>query len=597
MTRNLKDNFKSAIIDFSKNVNKLETNINYTVPIIICIYIGDSTYQELSKEMQDTFVSSFNLKPIFSEIQYDNKQFAKLKAELKQRIKSIGEQVDSNSSNIYIVFCGLMHDPIYKEINCEECINNIENAINGINSLNIILNKISFYGIFSQDYTDIDYKCTYDFIMKGKKIFKSIYHLEKLFYQNEYTKICRTIASNMILDRFDMNQNSDDYCWKSIALHELRTVELVLCKLLLQSYELQISDNEMYDENIDLFNELRDNLDKQLNNLFPYKDSSIVLYLPLKYYKKQKRKKTFKSIFFRESDEEYNFNDVLIDTSQIEKFVHDTINNKELLLSDYEDFIKQLISALSIIHKDTSLLQNLLFKVIDNIIIAEQGLFKQKENYTDDSLPNYLKKMYQIEFNKQLSKRKINFLEKIKNLIKNSQSEEMISECINLNNIIKDLVSQNNLIRNSLVDLIRNDFGGNLLVEETKFEITINTHLNEDIKNIFLDLDINQLKYYLNQEDLFNRALERFISNSLKDAVNLHNIGRAENGVENLENIQMFLLLNPNNKISNQTRKMINENQNLIIDEGYMYQRNSFQIISIRKYKTHLGISNYKSKG
>ena len=173
----------------------------------------------------------------------------------------------------------------------------------------------------------------------------------------------------------------------------------------------------------------------------------------------------------------------------------------------------------------------------------------------------------------------------------------MISECINLNNIIKDLVNQNNLIRNSLVDLIRNDFGGNLLVEETKFEITINTHLNEDIKNIFLDLDINQLKYYLNQEDLFNRALERFISNSLKDAVSLHNIGRVENGVEDLENIQMFLLLNPNNKISNQTRKMINENQNLIIDEGYMYQHNSFQIISIRKYKTHLGISNYKSKG
>ena len=30
--------------------------------------------------------------------------------------------------------------------------------------LNIILNKISFYGIFSQDYTDIDYKCAYDFI-------------------------------------------------------------------------------------------------------------------------------------------------------------------------------------------------------------------------------------------------------------------------------------------------------------------------------------------------------------------------------------------------------------------------------------------------
>ena len=59
MTRNLKDNFKSAIIDFSKNVNKLETNINYTVPIIICIYIGDSTYQELSKEMHDTFISSF----------------------------------------------------------------------------------------------------------------------------------------------------------------------------------------------------------------------------------------------------------------------------------------------------------------------------------------------------------------------------------------------------------------------------------------------------------------------------------------------------------------------------------------------------------
>ncbi|WP_304960392.1 hypothetical protein [Thomasclavelia cocleata] len=597
MTRNLKDNFKSAIIDFSKNVNKLETNINYTIPIIICIYIGDSTYQELSKEMHDTFISSFNLKPIFSEIQYDNSQFVKLKFELKQQIKSIGEQVDLNSSNIYIVFCGLMHDPIYKEINYEECINSIENAINGINNLNIILNKISFYGIFSQDYTDIDYKCAYDFIMKGKKVFKSIYHLEKPFYQNDYSKICRTIASNMILDKFDMNQDSDDYCWKSIVLHELRTVELVLCKLLLQSYEDQISDNEMYDENIDLFNELRGNLDKQLNNLFPYKDSSIVLYLPLKYHTKQKRKKTFKNLLFGENDEEYSFNDALIDASQIEKFVYDTVNNKELSLSDYENFIRQLISALSVIHKDTSLLQNLLFKVIDNTIVTEQELFKQMENYIDDSLSNYLKKMYQIEFNKQLSKKKINFLEKIKKLIKNSQSEDMISECINLNNIIKDLVNQNNLIRNSLVDLIRNDFGGNLLVEETKFEITINTHLNEDIKNIFLDLDINQLKYYLNQEDLFNRALERFISNSLKDAVSLHNIGRVENGVEDLENIQMFLLLNPNNKISNQTRKMINENQNLIIDEGYMYQHNSFQIISIRKYKTHLGISNYKSKG
>ena len=241
-------------------------------------------------------------------------------------------------------------------------------------------------------------------------------------------------------------------------------------------------------------------------------------------------------------------------------------------------------------------MQNLLFKVIDNTIVAEQSLIKQKENYIDDSLPDYLKKMYQIEFNKQLSEKKIGFLEKIKYLIKNSQSKKMISECVNLNNIVKDLVNQNNLIRNCLIDLIRNDFGGNLLIEETKFEIAINTRLNEDIKNIFLNLDINQLKHYLNQEDLFNRTLERFISNSLKDAVKLHNIGRVENGVEDLENIQMFLLLNSNNRISNKTRKMISENQNLIIDEGYIYQHNSFQIISIRKYKTHLGISNYKSK-
>ena len=41
------------------------------------------------------------------------------------------------------------------------------------------------------------------------------------------------------------------------------------------------------------------------------------------------------------------------------------------------------------------------------IIVTEQELFKQKENYIDDSLSNYLKKMYQIEFNKQLSKKKI----------------------------------------------------------------------------------------------------------------------------------------------------------------------------------------------
>lgn len=596
MTRNLKDNIKSTIIDFSKNINRLETNINYTVPIIICIYIGDNTYQVLGKEMQDAIISTFDLKPIFSEIQYDNNQFDKLKLELKQQIKFIGEQVDLNSNNIYIIFCGLMHDLIYKEINCEKCINNIESAINEINNLNVVLNKISFYGIFSQDYTDSDYGCAYDFILKGKKIFKSIYHLEKPFYHNDYTKICRAIASNMILDKFDMDQNSDDYCWKSVVLHELRTVELVLCKLLLQSYEVQISDSEMYDENTDLFNELRDNLDKQLNNFFPYKDSSVVLYLPLKYYKKIKKKKTFKSFLFGENYEEYNYYDALIDASQMEKFVYDTINNKELSISDYENFIRELISTLSVIHKDTNLLQNLLFKVIDNTIVAEQSLIKQKENYIDDSLPDYLKKMYQIEFNKQLSEKKIGFLEKIKYLIKNSQSKKMISECVNLNNIVKDLVNQNNLIRNCLIDLIRNDFGGNLLIEETKFEIAINTRLNEDIKNIFLNLDINQLKHYLNQEDLFNRTLERFISNSLKDAVKLHNIGRVENGVEDLENIQMFLLLNSNNRISNKTRKMISENQNLIIDEGYIYQHNSFQIISIRKYKTHLGISNYKSK-
>lgn len=594
MSADLKNEIKKDIVEFSRKINKLDTEINYTPPIIINIYIGKESCQQLGLKIADAYNHAFSLKLIQTEIEYDYKNTI-LKDELIQRLTNISEKVNLKSANIYLVFCSLMHDPVYKEMNIEECINQIETDINEIKNLDINLNKTAFYGIFSQNKKNETYQFVYNFLTKAKILFKAIYHLEIPFYINNYTGICRTIALNTILDKYNMKQYGDEYCWQSIYLHELRTVELVLCKLLLQNYENQISDSNMYDENADFLNDLREIVVKQLEILFPYRDSSIALYLPLKFYQHEREKKGVFSFLLKSKKDEYNFQDALSDDSQMQQFVYEMINDKKLNIKDYEIFVKNIVLSLPVIHKDINLLQNLLFEAIENTINSEQLATKQKINNVNvNSLQEYIKNVYQIEFNRQLSERKITFLKEIKVLIRNGQTVDGGLEFVNLSQIVKDIIDQNNQMRNCLIDLIRNDFGGNLLVDQTKFEVNITSYLNENIKNILQMLDISQLKKYLSQDSLFDRTLEKFINDSLKDAVNFHNIGKIGNGVEELENIQMTMLLNMNEEMSKHTKALLERRENILIDKNNMYLHNSFQIISSRSYKTYKGIINYK---
>lgn len=585
-----KENIKNEINSFCNGFLNARYAGFVNAPVVMAIYLGKDTYDRVNASLKDAFTISFNIKPSLYEIQISSEIHKREFVEtFKQNITEVSRQ-GKKYDDIRIIFVAMMDDPFFEEVD-DQLIAEIGDAFSELDNFGLDVNKKAFYGLFDQNKTDKNYQYAYQFIEKGKDIWKNIYHIEIPFVAQDVAKEAELIALNLVRDDYQMRQDeSDGYSWSSLCLHYLKISEFITCRLLKEIYIRQVDGNH-----IDT-NDLNQGINQALENFFKQylsvSDNKSYLYVPLTFQNVTEPKKT-KGFFGRKKQNiQPVYNHVLKSEGVIKDLVKQIFENICFDESQYAEMIEKIITSSTSLDANSVYIGqeiiNVLEKRIENIDQQQEQMSKRFVSHTNIMYVNkYLKDEYDyyLNFYKFDKEREI-----IQHII------EIISNENNLKLAIDDIVKKNHQYANILDELTLSEYGGTL--DELQVKNLPVFQVNQSVKDILDNIDSQFIADIVDDHQSLIERLKLFLNHTLLQEVqNKHNLGVVHNNFTDIQPINSFILLTPQLNSDNDISVLLQDYLHLLTNVNDIFRDNSFFIISSRNYNSDQYIVKYKRGG
>jgi hypothetical protein len=583
-----KDNIKKDINTFCSEISSLKYTGYVNAPVVIVIYLGDDTFSKVNASIKDAFTTSFSIKPSIYEIRIQADAVSEQIVDtFKDAIKEVSSQ-GKNFDDIRIAFITLMDDSLYNHDNL--ClVDELINAFEELNYYGLDLTKKAIYGLFNQNRMKENYKYAFEFINKGKNLWKNIFHIEIPFVEQSLTTQGQLIALNIIRDNYTMKQDTNNgYRWTSLYLHYLKISEFITCQLLRNIYGHQIDGANI--EESDWNKNINNILDQLFHNLLNVNSYECYQYVPLKYQQPIVEKETgFFSLFKKKEEKPVYYSKVLKEDDVIKKLVEQLYGDISLDDQSYSQIIEEIIcSATSIDTNSTNIGKHIIRVLndrVDNINMRLLQLSEKKvSNSNIENIEDYLEDEYKYY-------QEINMLKKEKEIVE--QIVVNISNDLVLKQVIEEIVNKNRKYADVLDELALTEYGGTL--DTIKFKELPTFKVNQSVNEILKDIDKHFVNNIVdNKKELLDR-LKQFLDHTMfKEVMNKHNLGSINKTFTNIQPIFSYLLLAPNLNNDSQVDSLVHNYENLLKDINDIYRDNSFFVISTRNYDSDQYIINYK---
>lgn len=584
-----KEIIKKEINQFCNKISSSKYSGYVNVPVIITVYLGKETYDRVNASFKDAFTTSFSIQPNLYEMLIEA---ATTKAEIVDNIKNAIIEVSSQGKSyddIRIAFITMMDDLFYKQDQLG-IIDELVEAFKELEYLDLDLSKKSFYGLFDQNKMKENYKNVFEFVNKGKDLWRNIFHIEIPFVDRVITKQTQLIALNLIRDDYTMIQDSNtDYRWMSLHLHYLKISEFITCRLLREIYGKQIDakniNSETWNTNVNVI------LDNLFDAMLRIDDVNSYQYVPLKYQEPiiHKSKKSF-SLFNRNHQEVIPiYNNVLKDENIIKNLVSQLYDSISINTESYSSIIEQIISAsTSIDPNSTNIGDQIISILVNKIENIEQQLVQLNEKGISASNIKDVDSYLNDEF---IFYQKIKVLNKEKEIIK--QIIENISNDIILKQITNEIVTKNRIYANILDELTLTEYGGTL--ESLHIQNLPVFKVNQSVAEILMSIDKGFVIDIINNNQSLTKRLQLFLNHTIQNEVpHKHNLGMINKNFTHIQPIISYLLLTSDANNNQDLNDLTRNHEKLIKNFNDMYRDNAFFVISTRNYDSDQYIVNYK---
>lgn len=566
-------------------------------PIVLMVYLGKETYDVVNASLKDAFTSSFREEPDVHEIWIANNRMdgMQIRDQLVNEIRMVADQGKSYD-DVKITFVTLMDDPLFEE-DCSELNQSICQALNELASYAISIRQTSIYGIFRQSIGNKkSYQHAFEFINRGKSMWKNIYHLEVSIFDSNINKYAQLLAANNMGDDYSMVQNleSEEYSWKSIYVHCLKVPELIIAKLLQTIYDGQINGKNI---NMDAWAK---NVDLELNvvfeRLFQKEEYHCEQYIPLNYHEEvQQEVAPSKWPFRKRNAVQQTVTDVEIikDQQSIAKLLDILYGSIELSEQEYEKIMEGIISAASSVDNNPINIAESIRKFLDRMIHDyESQLENEKAKmlfYKTDGtqVASHIQEVYSKQRNYLVIEKKIEIIRKLIGQLSNGTY---------LSKMIQNICEKNKEYTDFLNELIRNEYGG--ILQKVDFDMSSFPmfKVNQTPKEILMAIGNAALSQITNDSQIIYNNLEEFLNFtlSMKSLDKGHMLGQINGEYNQLEPIIPVLLVTPKKCQETQMENLLYKFSNLQVRTDELYRDNTFYVITSRLFASDRYISRYK---
>lgn len=582
-----KEIIKKDINAFCNELYSLEYSGYVNTPVVIVVYFGDESYQQVNASLKDAFTTSFNNAPSLKEIVINQ---AILKDEIVNEIKNAIMEIANQGksyNDIRIAFITLMNDVFYDQ-NSITIVDNLKEGFKELEYLGLNLSKKALYGLFNQNQMNHNYQNAFKFVEAGKEIWKNIFHIEIPFVDTNLTRQAQLIALNLIRDDYNMKQTDNEgYCWTSLYLHYLRISEFITCRLLREIYGKQIDsrfiDSETFEVNVNQV------LDKLFGDMLVVNERNSYQYVPLNYQAPEAPKKKGFSLFKKNTPEKIFYNKVLKDENVVKNLVDQLYENIAIDDHQYQEIIKQIISSSTSIDCDPGKIGKQIVQVLTSRIEKiDQNIFKLSGKKVIDSNLENVDRYLSDEYNYH---QQIIVLNKEKDILK--QIIKNISNDSVLKQIINEIVKKNHFYANILDELTLSEYGGTLEVLNVQNLPSFSVNLS--VKEILNNIDKQFVNDIINNNQSLSQRLKLFLNHTvLNDVSYKHSLGIINRNFTDIKDVFSYLLLPASLSTNQDINNLVQNYDNLLKNVNDLYRDNSFFIISTRSYDSDQYIVNYK---
>ncbi|MFQ6792146.1 MAG: hypothetical protein ACLRT4_05125 [Thomasclavelia sp.] len=582
-----KEIIKKDINAFCNELYSLEYSGYVNTPVVIVVYLGDESYQQVNASLKDAFTTSFSNAPSLKEIVINQ---AILKDEIVNEIKNAIMEIANQGksyNDIRIAFITLMNDVFYDQ-NSITIVDNLKEGFKELEYLGLNLSKKALYGLFNQNQMNHNYQNAFKFVEAGKEIWKNIFHIEIPFVDTNLTRQAQLIALNLIRDDYNMKQTDNEgYCWTSLYLHYLRISEFITCRLLREIYGKQIDsrfiDSETFEVNVNQV------LDKLFGDMLVVNERNSYQYVPLNYQAPEAPKKKGFLLFKKNTPEKIFYNKVLKDENVVKNLVDQLYENIAIDDHQYQEIIKQIISSSTSIDCDPSKIGKQIVQVLTSRIEKiDQNIFKLSGKKVIDSNLENVDRYLSDEYNYH---QQIIVLNKEKDILK--QIIKNISNDSVLKQIINEIVKKNHFYANILDELTLSEYGGTLEVLNVQNLPSFSVNLS--VKEILNNIDKQFVNDIINNNQSLSQRLKLFLNHTvLNDVSYKHSLGIINRNFTDIKDVFSYLLLPASLSTNQDINNLVQNYDNLLKNVNDLYRDNSFFIISTRSYDSDQYIVNYK---
>lgn len=560
-----------------------------SVPTILICYIGEETQRIANASLQDAFASSFKRSiPVYDfTISSSEETIEEIQAKM---ILSIQKMMDEGKgiSGIRFLFISLMDGDIFDD-NSVNLADRICQAWRRMNRYGIHTNNISFYGLFRQDKMDNDYHNAFSFVNAGKNIWKNIYHVEKSIFQRDYNIYVQIIAIHCISDENNMVQSDikEEYQWQSLYLDGLRMPELILTRALREIYSQQTDGRNV---NIDDWRRrIYEGLEVCFEELFHEQEYDYEQYIPLDYSEpvSETRSGWFSGGRHRSDQNMIIHNNVWheISMEQILKQIYHTMPESD---NDYKKVLETIISQLTAINSDIVAVSQIIRENLESVI----------QNY--QSQLNNLRGRYRADYNQNLTSRLSSEYEEKKQIFILCKKIEIAGNLIDIienRSVLKDVVSQIYELNSRYMDILdelSSEYGG--IMAGLRVADFPSFRLNQPINEILSEIDNSMLSSKMNDRNTIYSGLQHFLGIKINTLAH-HNLGEINGRYHILEPVNYVLLTTLQRDDDSEMNDIIDRFTNLTMRTNSLYRKNSFYLLSSRRYSSQRYIYRYRDNG
>ncbi len=580
-------------IDAVCNDLLMETVDEYiNAPVILALFLGQETYDVVSASLKDAFTTSFKIEPHVFEICLSDTEIGsgKITEQVVDAIRFLYEQ-GKDYSDLRIAVIGLMDDPFFSA-DSPEMADCIGESLVQLGNYGVGVTKTAFYGLFRQSRMNgTNYQYAFDFVKRGKEIWKNIYHIEIAIFARDVHLYTQLIAVNIISDSYTMVQQAgEDYHWKSLYLHYLKVPELIITRTLREIYAAQVSgrnlDYEKWGKGI------REELNRMLDGLYDRPEYDCEQYIPLCYCESPEKDGVEKKKGFlrrTRGTEPTTFGRVILNPGSFESLLNE-LYGKVRLDEEYDQIIEAIVSSATSVDQDTGKIARFILDTLDSLV-DEYGMrldnlkarVRQEDGISVGHTSDYLKQAYQTEKKLYLLRKKTEIIQEL---------TRRISSGSTLSRVIREVIRKNREYTNVLDELSKNEYGGNL--EHFAVSSLPEFKVNQPAGEILKELDKEMLRGIIGDKDIVHQKLRTFLAGVSTTVANKHNLGEI-NGIYNrIEPVTSVLLMTPSLGLDPEIVAMTGGTGAMYIRTGDLYRENTFYIISGREYLSDQYIVRYK---